>query len=535
VDSTQGQQNAGEFGRISVVGRRAVELRQWVVVGQSASALLEIDSTHPEGHFLTGQLEKAARRPIRAAEAFAKALELDPQRYDAAIELAEQHSVGRRNAAAAELLAQYEPMLGNSPRYLDMAGTTYVHIGMPERAWPLYQKANELQPGLPLFQGNLAACGVYLGKIDEAGAIYRSLLERVPAHQRNHYQLARLERAKDASHVEQMKSVLRSTNLPSDKNIFLYYAIGKELEDLGQWAEAFHYYKLAGDAVTSVANYDIATDLELIDRIIEVCNADWLAAGPNPAPTDLAGKTPIFIVGLPRTGTTLTERILACHSQVESVGETQFMQMMLRTVSGVETVEGMNPTMIAAAAQKDIGMIANGYLDAIAYRLGDQSRFIDKLPFNFLYLGFIAKAWPDAGIIYLRRNPMDTCFAMYKQVFTWAYKFSYSLELLGRYYVAHDRLLRHWRQLLGERLIEIEYESLVVDQEKQTRMLLERLGLAFEPACLEFEKNEGASATASSVQVREKIHTRSVNRWRHFEEELRPLREQLESGGIDVR
>lgn len=534
MDEATDKRNTGEFERISAAGRRAVQLGQWDVLERCAGELLRRDGAHPEGHFLSGLLEKAAQHPVRAAEAFAKALELDARRYDAAIELADQHAVGRRNAAAVTLLSQYEPMLQNSPRYLDMAGTTYTHVGLPDRAWPLYRKANELQPGIPLFQGNLAACAVMLGRIEEAAAIYRSLLERVPTHQRNHYHLARLERAQDASHVEQMKAVLRSTNLPPDRNVFLYYAIGKELEDLGRWTEAFHYYKLAGDAVTSVADYDVATDLELIDRIIEVCDADWLAAGPKPVPTGLAGKTPIFIVGLPRTGTTLTERILACHSQVESVGETQFIQMMLRTGSGVESIESMNPSMIAAAAQKDIGLIANGYLNAVAYRLGDEPRFIDKLPFNFLYLGFIAKAWPDAGIIYLRRNPMDTCFAMYKQVFTWAYKFSYSLESLGRYYVAHDRLLRHWRKLLGGRLIEIQYESLVADQEGQTRMLLERLGLPFEPACLEFEKNESASATASSVQVREKIHARSVDRWRHFEAELRPLRDALEGAGIAI-
>ncbi|MGH8130488.1 MAG: sulfotransferase, partial [Steroidobacteraceae bacterium] len=524
----------GEFERISAAGRRAVELRDWAAVGRCAGELLRRDGTNPEGYFLSGLQEKAAQRPIKAAEAFAKALELDPGRYDAAIELADQHSVGRRNAAAAAMLARYEVMLKNSPRYLDMAGTVYSHIGMPERAWPLYQRANELQPGIPLFQANLAACGVYLGKIAEAKAAYRALLERVPTHQRNHYQLARLEQAKDNAHVEQMKAVLQSTRLPPDKNIFLYYAIGKELEDLGQWEEAFRYYQMAGDAVTSVAHYDVATDIALIDKIIEVCDADWLAAGPERAPTEVTGKTPIFIVGLPRTGTTLTERIVASHSHVESIGETQFMQMMLRSVSGVESVESMNPAMIEAVAQKDIGRIANGYLNAVNYRLGDTPFFIDKLPFNFLYLAFVAKAYPDAGLIYLRRNPMDTCFAMYKQVFTWAYKFSYSLEGLGRYYVAHDRLLRHWRGVLGERLIEIQYESLVADQEGETRRLLSRLGLEFEPACLEFEKNESASATASSVQIREKIHARSVNRWRHFETQLRPLQSHLENAGILV-
>jgi hypothetical protein len=203
--------------------------------------------------------------------------------------------------------------------------------------------------------------------------------------------------------------------------------------------------------VTSVANYDVDTDLQLIDKIIEVCNKDWLAAGTNELPTDTSGKTPIFIVGLPRTGTTLTERILSSHSQVESVGETEFIQMVLRRDSGVESVEKMIPEMIEAMARKDIRLVSDGYLSAVNYRLGDKPMFIDKLPFNFLYLGFIAKAFPHARIIHLERNPMDSCFAMYKQVFTWAYKFSYTLERLGRYYVAYERLCNHWRDILGVR------------------------------------------------------------------------------------
>jgi len=160
--------------------------------------------------------------------------------------------------------------------------------------------------------------------------------------------------------------------------------------------------------------------------------------------------------------------------------------------------------------------------------------FIDKLPFNFLFLGFIAKAWPDAKIIHLVRNPMDSCFSMYKQVFTWAYKFSYSLEGLGQYYVAYDRLRNHWRALLGNRMIEVEYEALVADQETQTRILLDKLGLEFEQACLEFDRNEAPSATASSVQVREKVHTRSVNKWTYFARHLQALREHLEGAGIRV-
>lgn len=523
-----------EIGRLSATGRRAVETQDWSAVESCANAILLRDQDNPEGHFLLGLVENAARRPVRATQAFARALELDSQRYDAAIELANQHCIGRRNAEAAALLGRYAPELRNSPRYLDMAATVYTHIGLPERALPLYQQANALQPGVDLFQANLAACGVYLGKIEEAKAIYTALLARFPAHQRNHYHLSRLERATDTKHIEQMKRILRSMNLPPEKNVFMYYAIGKELEDLEQWDEAFKYYKAAGDAVTRVAKYDLGEELALIDTIIEVCDANWLRAGAPSVSSGAPAKAPIFIVGLPRTGTTLTERILSGHSQIESVGETTFMQMVLRRESGILDRESMTPSMIQALAEKDITRIADGYMDAVTYKLGTKPMFIDKLPFNFLYLGFIAKAFPDAGIIHLRRNPMDACFAIYKQVFTFAYKFSYTLDGLSQYYVAYERLRNHWRQVLGDRFMEIEYESLVADQESQTRSLLARLGLDFEPSCLAFENNKAASATASSVQVREKIHARSVNRWTHFSEHLRPLRHYLEQAGIAV-
>lgn len=516
--------------RLSATARRAAQKKDWSTVRACAGEILRRDAGSAEGHFLTGLAADAAQRPVLATEAFARALELDGGRYDAAIELASQYSRSFRHAEALGLLEKYESHLANSPRYLNLAGLTWSMLGLHERAWPLHQRASELQPGVPLFEANLAACAVYLGKIDEARALYESLLERAPTHQRNHYELSRLVRARDATHVKQMKEVLASAGLPPEKNIFLYYALGKELEDLGQWEEAFSYYRKAGDAVTSVSPYDVSDDIALIDRIIEVCDGAWLNAGPTPA--RVAGKTPIFIVGLPRTGTTLTERIIASHSLVESVGESFLLQRALCKVSGLPDTGAVTPAVVEAAARKDIGLVAKGYLDAVGYRLGDKPMFIEKLPENFLYLGFIAKAFPEARLVHQRRNPMDACFAMYKQSF---FKFAFTLESLGRYYVAHERLARHWRALLGKRLIEVEYESVVANPEGETRGLLDSLGLEFEPACLDFHKNESPVATASSAQVREKIHTLSVNKWRHFEKELKPLRDMLECAGIALR
>ena len=520
-----------KLSQLSSSARRAAQAKDWATVNACAREILNKDRKSPEGYFLSGLVEKAARRAERAADAFSKAIALDAGRYDAAIELAGQNAILLRHADALDLLRRYASRLGNSPLYLDMAANTYSRLGLHAQAWPLYQKANELQPGVTLFQANRAACAVYLGKIDEAKSIYQSLLQRYPNHQRNHYQLSQLERAENWSHVEQMQEILKVTKLPPDKNIFMHYAIGKELEDLEKWDEAFHHYKLAGDAVAGVANYDVGSDIELIDKIIEVCNADWLAAGIERTRADDQRKKPIFVVGLPRTGTTLTERIISSHSLVESADETFFMQIAIRRVSGVESRENTNPAIIGAAAKKDIGLIAQEYLNAVDYRLGDRPMFIDKLPDNFLYLGFIAKAFPNAHMIHLRRNPMDACFAMYKQSF---FKFAYTLENVGRYYVAYDRLHSHWRDVLKDRLIEVEYESLVADQEGQTRGLLDKLGLDFEQACLDFEQNKAPSATASSVQVREKVHTRSVNKWKNFTNQLRPLRDYLENAGISV-
>ena len=522
------------LAQLSSSARAAAQKKDWAKVQAAASEIIRLDKNSPEGYFLKGLVEKASHSPVKAIDAFERALELDDNRYDAAIELADQLIISLRNGEARFLVEKYNGRLTNSPRYLDMAGTVLSHIGLYKEAWPLYKKANELQPEIELFQANMAACGVFIGEIDESKRIYQNLLQNKPWHQRNHYQLARMEKAKDHRHVDQMQKILFSNNMSADKNIYLYYAIGKELEDLEEWDKAFLYYKKAGDAVVSVANYEFSNDEVLLDRIVEVCNADWLDANVIENPMDVLGKTPVFVLGLPRTGTTLAERIISSHSKVRSLGETEFIEVAIRRESKVETIERVNTDIIDAAAATDIHDIANAYLNYIEYALGDEPVFVDKLPYNFMYIGFIAKAFPGGKIVHLQRHPLDACFAMYKQVFTWAYKFSYSLEDLGKFYIAYTRMMDHWRSLLGDRLIEVKYEDLVTDQENQTRLLLDKLGLDFEDACLNFEQNASAIATASSVQVREKIHDRSVARWKLFERHLAPLSKQLENAGIDV-
>jgi tetratricopeptide (TPR) repeat protein len=523
-----------QITRLSAIARKGVQSRDWATVNACATEILKRDRKNAEGYFLSGLAAKASGRKNAAIESFRKALKQDPGRYDAALELAWQYWVSLRLAEALELLKTYEPALDKSPVYLELAANVYSRLGLHENAYLLYQKAVELQPEINRFQESLAKCAMFVGHIDQARGIYEKLLQQYPNHQRNHYQLSRLARAENSKHIDQMKGVLKATALPAEKNIFLYYALAKELEDLEQWEPAFDYYRMAGDAagaVAKAAGYDVQTDIDLIDHVIDVCNTDWLndKAGSKTASPD--GKTPVFIVGLPRTGTTLTERIIASHSLVESADETQFLQIAIQRAAGMTGGADMKPETIETAARKNIGQIANGYLNTVRYKLGDAPFFIDKLPENFLYLGFIAKAFPDARIIHLKRNPMDACFAMYKQSF---FRFAYNLDDIAEYYLAYHRLAEHWEKLLKDRLIEVEYETLVSDSETQTRLLLNKIGLEFEQACLDFHLNETPSATASAVQVREKAHTRSVNNWRHWESQLQALQQRLESAGIST-
>lgn len=514
--------------QIKEVARQALAAQDWNRVNACALEIVRQEPDDPDAPFLLGLSQKAARRPDTAANYFARALALNSERYDAAVELASQNILLNKHKQARDLLDQYSDELQANPHYLDMAGQAYFFMNLYAEAWPLYQEAVRLQPVAEAFQAHLAACAVFIGKINTAKSTYRKILKRHPKHQKTHYDLAQLSRATNDRHIKQMLKILKKADDDPAKNVHLFYALGKENEDLGRWGEAFRYYERAGDAVKTVADYDVSDDVRLMDKIVETCTAEWLQDSPSTTKTKQA---PIFIVGLPRTGTTLTDRILSNHSQVQSAGESQLLQMVLRDGGKAGNQIGITSDQIEAASRRDPGSIAQAYVDAVSHRLGTEPYFIEKLPENVLYLGFIAKAWPNARIIHLRRHPMDACFATYKQSF---FRFAYSLDDLAEYYLAYDRMSMHWREILGPRMIELNYEDLVTDHEAKIRQLLDDLGLKFEDTCVRFEQNAAPVATASSVQVREKMHTRSVAKWKKFARQLQPLRDRLEHGGVTI-
>jgi hypothetical protein len=274
--------------------------------------------------------------------------------------------------------------------------------------------------------------------------------------------------------------------------------------------------------------YDTAQDRGVVERIVAGFQ------GEQPVVPDTTGESPIFIVGLPRTGTTLVERIIGNHSLVHPAGEL----LALRDAVGAvvdRTAPHLSTTWLGyAEALGDLPgePIAREYLARSRAHRGDRPRFTDKAPANFYYCGLILRAFPNARIVHLTRHPMAACYAIYKTRFEGGFAFSYDLLELAEYYLGYHKLMAHWHRVLPVRILDVAYEQVVTAQEATTQRILDYLGLPFEEGCLAFHLNPAPASTPSAVQVRQPLYSSSLEQWRHYSNELAPLRERLAAGGV---
>lgn len=430
-------------------------------------------------------------------------------------------------AEARAALAELEHEAGGDADLLQHIAEQYVMAGQHRDAARCYQRAVDLRPNHARYVYNLASSKIALGELEQAEDLLNAVIRLDPEDYDAWHNRSTLRTQTDENnHVAQLEYVLAHVAPDHPGRVPVCYALAKELEDLGRYEASWAYLQQGAVARRRAMQYDVAADERAMQQIAETFDQALLAR-PNPG---FESERAVFVLGLPRSGTTLVDRILDTHSQVASLGEINTLAFSLMRCVGESAGKA---ELIARSAEIDFTELGRRYIEGIAgYGLG-APRLVDKTPLNFLYIGLTHLALPGAKIIHLRRNPLDSCYAMYKTLFRLGYPFSYSLQDVGRYYIAYHRLMDHWRACLPGRILDLDYERLVTDQEAETRRLLEFCSLEFEASCLDFHRHEGPAATASAAQVRRPIYSSSVGRWRCYERQLTPLAGKLREQGID--
>jgi tetratricopeptide (TPR) repeat protein len=426
--------------------------------------------------------------------------------------------------AEAERLLAVEP--GN-PNFRVLKALVLVRMGRHEEALGIYEEVLGHYPKQARAQMSYGHALKTVGRLDEAIAAYRKCVELSPEVGEAYWSLANLKTFRFSDDdIGQMRAQVTTEGGDPDDQSHVAFALGKALEDRNEFEESFHFYR-RGNAIRGV-NHRFNAKINVFNtaRQIRVFTPEFLESLEGvgcPAPD------PIFVVGLPRAGSTLLEQILASHSQVEGTTELTDIIAISRRLADKsrQNPAGKYPEILAQLPPERFRELGEGYIESTRIQRHETPFFIDKMPNNFQHIGLIHLILPNARIIDARRHPMACCFSGFKQLFARGQTFTYSLEDIGRYYRDYVILMDHWDRVLPGRVLRVEYEDMVADTENQIRRLLDYCGLEFEESCLRFYETKRAIRTPSAEQVRQPIYTQGLEQWRHYEPWLGPLKEAL--------
>jgi tetratricopeptide (TPR) repeat protein len=417
----------------------------------------------------------------------------------------------RQALEAAETAAT---LVGTAPEALDALGAIFGLLGRHDQAKSLFARAVAARADVPQYLFNLAATERMTGELAEAEAHCAAALALDPHYGLVHYLRSDLRiQTADRNHVAEMEAVVREGRLAPQSEVMVRFALGKECEDLELHERAFEHVRAGCGLQRRLSGVAYSDGAAEIARFIRSQTRAWIGT----APRGYVSAAPVFVCGLPRTGTTLVERILASHPAMQSVGETGAFVAALRHAAA------------NGGAGGDPHALGRHYIEgAGAFLAPASARFVDKTLENYLYCGLIHVALPAAKVVLVRRRPMDACWAIYKAHFQGKFPFSYDQIELAEYYLAFRRLSQHWKATLPpDVLLEIDYEDIVGDQEATSRRLIAFVGLPWDDAVLRFQDSPAPSATASAVQVRRPVYASSIGKWRHHASGLAPLRAHL--------
>jgi tetratricopeptide (TPR) repeat protein len=490
---------------------------------------------HVEALRLLARIEREHNALYEAEESLKEALNFAPDHRGARLDFARvliDRQKYPRAQAVVEALLKLEP--GNRD-YLSLSAAACVGLGRHERAIEVYRQLLAASPESAELQVTLGHSLQSMGRQNEAIECYRAAAAVRPGFGDAWWSLANLKTYRfSPEETARMSAEEAAAATHLVDRYHLCFALGKAYEDRNEFAKSWQFYERGNRLTRAESRYQPETNETNTGQQIKVCTAQFFAARAGIGAPD---PDPIFILGLPRSGSTLLEQILASHSQIEGTQELPHIHHIIQGIN--ERRPGLDdpryPRALAVLPPEDFREFGAGYLTGTRAYRGNKPFFIDKMPNNFRHIGLIHLMLPNARIIDVRREPMACCFSNLKQLFGGGQEFTYSIEDIARYYRTYLDLMRHWDTVLPGRVLRVCYEDVVEDLEGNVRRILEFCGLEFESACVEFYRTQRSVRTASSEQVRQPIFREGLCQWRNYEPWLGPLKDRLGDALIRYR
>ncbi len=520
---------------------------------------IQFDDSNPQYFCNLAESYRRSRQTDKAIEMFEKSLALKPEYLTAHLGMA---NVLRDMNRRPEAIARYRLALALDPTYAkayNYLGSMYLEQdrkedaiamlrkavalepnyiearltlgnaldadGQLDEAKQVYQDIIEIAPNKPAAHNNLANLLKSQGYMDEAVVHYEKALAANPNNVQAYYNLSRARPAKaDDAEIARMEDMLKDPDIPESDLVNVHFTLGKIYDDLGRHDEAFSHYKAGNDKDKRAAPFDAKIQGVLIDRLRKTFTKRLFSRRQG---FGCESDAPVFIVGMPRSGTTLTEQVLASHSQIFGAGELDQANRLINAITA--EISGTTPYPECAGELDAVTAcrLGDSYVSYVKRLSGNSPYITDKMPGNFMHLGFIALLLPNARIIHCRRQPMDSCLSNYFQHFAAPMPFANNLESLGHYYQAYEKIMAHWHEVLPLPILDVQYEEMIADHEGMCKRIVDFCGVDWEKACMQSHKTLRTVKTASTWQVRQPLYNTSVERWRLFDKHLKPLKKAL--------
>ena len=511
------------------LGNALADLGQPEVALASFNAALQLNPRYFQAHYNKGNILRSLGRHDEAIASFNSAIELRPDYAEALNSLANTLNEQGKHQQAVDNLSRAIQL---RPEYSEAhcnLGNALCDLGRPEDALSSYRTALQIRPGFAEAHCSLGNALNDLGRVEEAIECYYRTLELEPDHAAVFNTLSQIKTyERDDPQIDQMQKLLARPEVTETDVMHLGFALGKVHDDLGDVDQAFKHYQEGNRLKKKALGYHISSDEAQFDLIKSVFNSSRQTPGSGIEMAHEFRKQPIFIVGMPRSGTTLVEQILASHSQVFGAGELETLSRTMNPVLRQKSLSGQKEL-----GENDLVNLRDSYLETINQLPGPEPFITDKMPINFRWVGFLLLAMPRVKIINLRRDPAAVCWSIFRHHIAGGENgYSHDIVDVARYYNLYSELMDFWRQAFPDQIYDLDYEALTENQEEETHLLLEYCGLDWEEKCLDFQKTRRSVQTLSATQVRKAMYTGSSRVWRKYEAHLRPM---LETLGIDYR